>query len=257
MAWRGAPAPQLRLLPERITLAEIIGDRPEPGIVLGVDEARLAPIVIDPETQPLLYLYGDSGAGKTTMLKAFAAEVARSATPDRAKIFVVDPRRSLLGAIDDRYLGAYLASPDQMAGGMTDLAAYLKGRLPGTDITQEQLRTRSWWTGADAYILVDDYDLVAGQGGTPLQPLVPLLAQASDLGLRLVVTRRIGGAARAAYDPVLQRFGDLGATGILLSGSPDEDALIGKIKPQIGVPGRAQVVLRGSATLTAQLAWIE
>ena len=45
----------------------------------------------------------------------------------------------------------------------------------------EQLRTRSWWTGAEGYLLIDDYDLVATSQGNPIAALAPLLAQASDV----------------------------------------------------------------------------
>ena len=76
-------------------------------------------------------------------------------------------------------------------------------------------------------MLVDDYDLVSTSRGNPLRALVPYLAQASDLGLHVVVARRTGGASRAMYDPVLQTFHDLGMTGILLSGDSNEGQLIG------------------------------
>ena len=54
-------------------------------------------------------------------------------------------------------------------------------------MTAEQLRDRSWWTGSEVYVLVDDYDLVSTSRGNPLRALVPYLAQASDLGLHVVV----------------------------------------------------------------------
>ena len=45
-------------------------------------------------------------------------------------------------------------------------------------------------------MLVDDYDLVATQQGSPLAPLAPLLAQARDLGFHLILTRRSPVARR-------------------------------------------------------------
>lgn len=127
--------------------------------------------------------------------------------------------------------------------------------MPGPDLTPEQLRNRSWWTGSEVYVLVDDYDLVATSRGNPLKPLVPYLAQATDLGLHVVITRRTGGASRAMYDPLLQSFQDLGMTGILLSGDPNEGQLIGKVKPKRAVPGRAQIVTRDDGLFVAQLAY--
>jgi S-DNA-T family DNA segregation ATPase FtsK/SpoIIIE len=48
---------------------------------------------------------------------------------------------------------------------------------------------------------------------------------------------------------------ELGATGILLSGNPEEGALIGRVKPARSIPGRAQVVSRDAGRVLAQLAW--
>ena len=41
----------------------------------------------------------------------------------------------------------------------------LSARLPGEGVTQQQLRDRSWWSGPEVYVVVDDYDLVAGRVG--------------------------------------------------------------------------------------------
>lgn len=49
---------------------------------------------------------------------------------------------------------------------------------------------------------------------------------------------------------------DLGVTGILLSGNPDEGQLIGKVKPVISEPGRAQIVSRARGHFVAQLAYV-
>ena len=256
-AWSGPSGPKLRLLPEEIGLQTVRervvdGDR---RLLLGIDEGNLAPIGLDLAEEPHLYLFGDSDSGKTAMLRAYAEEVQRLHTAQQAQVFAVDYRRALLGEIPDEYLAGYLTTEDQATAEIRDLAAYLRGRLPGPDVTPEQLRTRTWWTGAEVFVLVDDYDLVVTSAGSPLQPLVPLLAQASDVGLHLVVTRRSGGAARALYEPVLQSLRDLAAPGILLSGSPDEGALIGTTKPAVSVPGRGRLVSRELGTHVVQLAW--
>nr|WP_243695446.1 type VII secretion protein EccCb [Agromyces protaetiae] len=258
-AWQGPAAPKLRLLPELIGLdqirAAVAPDLRE--FVLGVDEADIAPVLLDPTEEPHLYLYGDSESGKSSMLRAYAQEIMRHYGPKEAKIFVVDYRRANLGEIPPEYLGAYLTGHDQAMSGVAELAAFFQSRIPGPDVTAEQLRTRSWWTGAEGFVLVDDYDLVATSQGNPLAALAPLLAQAGDLGLHVVLTRRTGGASRAAYDPIIQRFTDLGVTGILLSGNPEEGQLIGRVKPIPAVPGRAQIVSRSRGLFTAQLAWAQ
>lgn len=257
-AWTGPAGPKLRLLPERILLEEVRALAPAGtrDILLGIDEANLAPVGFDPIAEPHLYLYGDADSGKSSMLRTYAHEIMRRHGPKEAKIFVIDYRRALLDEIPPEYLGAYLTSHDLATGGMAELAQFFQSRIPGRDITPEQLRTRSWWSGAEGYLLVDDYDLVATSQGNPLQPLAELLPQAADLGMHLILTRRAGGAGRAAYDPIIQRLTDLGTTGILLSGNPDEGQLIGKVKARPAPPGRAQVVSRDRGVFAAQLAFV-
>lgn len=256
-AWKGEAGPKLRLLPERIDLDQLraLAEPNDPRILLGIEEAQLSAFGIDPRKESHLYLYGDSGMGKSSFLRGIVQEIARVYTPEQAKIFVVDYRRALLGEIPQDYLGAYLTSHDLATGGMSELAQYFGTRIPGPDVTPDQLRDRSWWKGAEGFIIVDDYDLVATSQGNPLAVLQPLLAQAGDLGLHVILTRRTGGASRAAYDPIIQRFTDLGVTGILLGGNPEEGALIGRVKPVRAAAGRAQIVSREQGLITAQLSF--
>ncbi|HMM93839.1 type VII secretion protein EccCa [Phycicoccus sp.] len=256
-AWQGPRGPKLRLLPEEITLdavRELAGPE-ERRLLLGVDEASLAPIGLDLAEDPHLYLLGDGDSGKTGFLRTVAHEVARLHTPDQAKLFVVDYRRGLLGELPEAHLGEYLTTEEQTVAAVEGITEFLRSRLPGPDVTPEQLRARSWWSGAEVFFLVDDYDLVVTSSGSPLRPLVPLLAQAGDVGLHLVVTRRSGGASRALFEPVLQGLRDLGAPGVLLSGSPDEGMLIGRVKASVQPPGRARIVSRDLGDQVFQTAW--
>ncbi|MBR7742829.1 type VII secretion protein EccCa [Phycicoccus sp. BSK3Z-2] len=256
-AWTGPEGPKLRLLPERVDLDAVRGlagpdDR---RLLLGVDEAALAPIGLDLREDPHLYLLGDGDSGKTGFLRTVAHEVSRLYAPDDAKLFVVDYRRGLLGELPEAHVGEYLTTEEQTTEAVEGVAEFLRTRLPGPDVTPEQLRARSWWQGAEVFFLVDDYDLVVTSSGSPLRPLVPLLAQAGDVGLHLVVTRRTGGASRGMYEPVLQTIRDLGAPGVLLSGNPDEGMLIGRVKPSVQPPGRARIVSRDLGDQVFQTAW--
>ncbi len=254
-AYQGPAGPKLRLLPERIDLDQVRALAPATSreLYLGVDEANLAPFGLNLREEPNLFLYGDADSGKTSFLRAYAQEITRLYAPNEAKIFVVDYRRSTLGDLPEEYVGARLGTHDEAASGIQELVGFFQSRIPGKDVTPEQLRARSWWTGAEGFILVDDYDLVATSQGNPLAPLAALLPQAADL--HVVITRRTGGASRASYDPIIQRLTDLGTTGILLSGSPEEGALIGKVKAAPAVPGRAQIVSRDRGLVAAQLAF--
>ena len=203
-----------------------------------------------------LYLYGDSDSGKSAMLRAYASEVARLYTPEQAKLFVVDYRRALLGELPNEHLAEYMTTEEQVTAEIEGLSAFLRTRLPGPDVTPEQLRARNWWSGSEAFILVDDYDLVVTSAGSPLRPLIPLLAQAADVGLHLVVTRRAGGASRASYEPILQALRDLATPGIMLSTPPDEGALVGNIKGSLQPAGRGRLVTRDQGNQFVQLAWL-
>ena len=261
-AWKGAPGPKLRLLPELVSLDKIREDAVRrtidpKRILIGINEKELAPVAIDVMAEPHLLIYGDGQSGKSALLRNYVQEVMRTRTPKEAQIVIVDYRRSLLGEVPDEYLLNYLTSSTQATPTLKDIAAYLESRIPGPDVTPEQLRNRTWWTGAEVFVVIDDYDLVATQQSSPVQALQPLMAQARDTGLHVVVARRVGGASRASYEPVLQSMRDLAMPGVLLSGPRDEGALIGNLRPQPAPPGRARVVTRDKGIEVAQLAWTD
>jgi len=260
-AWPGPAGPKLRLLPELVGLAQVRAlagpDEADRRLLLGVHERDLGPVGLDVDAEPHLLLLGDGRSGKSSALRAYAHEVMRTRTPAQAQLVVVDYRRSLLGEVPEDHLLSYVTSAAQARAALRDLAAYLGSRIPGPDVTPGQLRGRSWWSGAEVFVVVDDYDLVATQQGSPVQDLVPLLAQARDVGLHLVLARRAGGASRALYEPVLQSLRDLAAPGLLLSGSPDEGPLLGNHRPRPGPPGRARLVTRDGGAEVVQLAWRE
>ena len=254
--------PKLRLLPENVTVPEILAQVPDPQVlprgggdmILGVEESRLGPLLFNTRAESHLYLFGDGKTGKTTFLRSIISEVMRLYTPGEAKILTIDMRRTLMGAVPEDYQLRYLTNHAEAMKQMRDLAGFLRTRLPGSDVTPEQIRDRSWWSGPEVWILVDDYDLVATTSGNPLMELIDLLPQAADIGLHVIITRRMGGASRAAYEKVLQMMNDLAVTGILLSGNPSEGAIINGVKPKRAVPGRAQVVHRELGVVAAQLA---
>jgi S-DNA-T family DNA segregation ATPase FtsK/SpoIIIE len=122
-------------------------------------------------------------------------------------------------------------------------------------VTQRQLRTRSWWSGPELYVVIDDYDLVVGATGNPLAPLLDFVPHAKDLGLHVVLARRSGGAARAMFDPLLARLRDLGCMGLMMSTSPEEGILLGSVRPTPLPPGRATLITRAQPDQSIQVAW--
>lgn len=252
----------VRLLPDRLDHDRLPPAGPgAEGLPLGVDEERLALVGFDPATDPHLLCYADGESGKTTLLRLLAHGIVGRFRPAEARVVVVDYRRGLLGAVPDSHLIGYASTPTSAAEAAAEVAGSLRRRLPGPDVTPRQLRERSWWSGPEVYLLVDDYDLVSPPGGHsggphPLAPLLEFLPQAKDVGLHLVVTRRCGGAGRAMFDPVLGRLRELAAPTLVMNGSPDEGALAGTVRPAPFPPGRGVLVDRRHGARRVQLAWL-
>jgi len=252
--WDGPPAPRVRLLPAELPYEAL--PQPRGGLVpIGIAEADLQPVWLDFEAEPHALLFGDMESGKSSFLRSLARSLAASHTPSEARLLLVDLRRSLLGCVDPAHTIGYGTSHQVTADLINQVAAGMRERLPGPDVTPEMLNARSWWKGPQLYVLVDDYDLVAGAATNPLLPLLEFLPQARDIGLHLIITRRIGGASRAMFDPVIGRIRELASPGLMMSGPREEGPLFGTIKPQILPPGRAWMITRKHGSRLVQLAW--
>ncbi|MET9616911.1 type VII secretion protein EccCa [Kitasatospora indigofera] len=258
-AWTGPRAPQVRMLPTVLDGNALPKgfEHPERGVAFGVDELELAPAFVNFETDPLFMVFGDTESGKSALLRMLIKQITERYTPDQAGIVVGDFRRALLGTVPPEYLVEYAAA----APAMTSIVEMLRGacsrRLPGPDVTAEQLRNRSWYSGKDMFVIVDDYELVATQSGNPMAPLAEFLPFARDIGLRVIIARSAGGASRSMYEPVMQRMKELGGQGIILSGNKDEGALLGTVKPQQLPPGRGMFVSRRIASgQMVQTGWL-
>jgi S-DNA-T family DNA segregation ATPase FtsK/SpoIIIE len=254
-AWPGPGVPAVRLLPDLIEVHEL--PAAGPGIAIGVDE-ELAAVSVDFAADSHLICFADAESGKTGLLRLLARAVVAGNAPEQARIVLVDHRRTLLGVVPESHLIGYASTADATTEAAGELAEALRRRLPGPEVTARQLRERSWWSGPEVYLLVDDYDLVATGGGAP-HPLLALsefLPQAKDVGLHVVLARRCGGAGRALFDPVLGRLRELGAPGLVLSGSPDEGALVESVRPSPAPPGRGTLVDRRRGARRVQLAWL-
>lgn len=249
-------APPVRLLPSRVPHDEVAAQSPD-RVAIGLGEDALRPAAVDFTASPHLLILGDTECGKTATLRVLCREIVRNHGSDAARILVVDFRRTLLGVVESDHLLGYAMSAASAESYVAATVSLLNGRLPGEHVTQRQLRDRSWWSGPDVYVVVDDYDLVAGTSGNPLLPLLDLLPHSRDLGLHLVIARRSGGAARAMFDPILARLRDLGCAGLMMSAGPDEGVLLGSVRPSSLPAGRGTLIRRGHADHLVQVSWTE
>ncbi|WP_441961714.1 type VII secretion protein EccCa [Mycolicibacterium houstonense] len=242
-----AQAPPIRLLPLRVQeLGAVTRRCPATEVVLGLGERELAPVLVDFAAQPDLLILGDAGCGKSTALRTLCRDLVAANEPADVQLLIVDFRRALLGTVESDHLAGYAASAGALDAVLPSVLGLLRSRLPGPDVTQRQLRDRLWWVGPELYIVVDDYDLVAGAGANPLSALLEYLPHARDLGLHLILARRSGGAARAMFDPVLAAVKDLGCMGLMMSASPDDGVLLGTTRPVRLPPGRGTLISRSA-----------
>ncbi|MEV7339428.1 type VII secretion protein EccCb [Streptomyces sp. NPDC093544] len=257
--WSGPVARPVRTLPELLPAAELPRPRdanvPDHHLAIGIDDARLSPVFLNFEADPLFIAFGDHESGKSSFLRLLARQIASTHTPKQAMLIVADYRRSLLGELPSEHVREHCTTGPALLEVLERLSDSLTRRMPGPDVTPEQLRSRSWHDLPDVYVLVDDYDLVAASGTNPLVPLLEHLPYARDLGLRVVVARSTYGAARSTYEVFLHRMGELSAQGVVLSGDPSEGTLLGSVRPSRQPPGRGTLVSRHSAPRGIQLAY--
>jgi S-DNA-T family DNA segregation ATPase FtsK/SpoIIIE len=254
-AWEGTVAPPVRMLPRRVTPADL----PAPGrdeghgVPIGIDEIELAPVYLDlGGSDAHFQVFGDSESGKTTFLRSWLTGLQARQGTGEAMFLLVDYRRTLLGAVRPDQVWSYCGAAPQAAAAVAELAGGIVERLPPASLSPEAIAARSWWRGPEFYVVVDDYDLVASPAGSPLAPLVELLAQGRDLGLHVVVARRAGGMARGGLEPLLSRLRDLHAPGLILSGEASEGPIIGLHRATSQPPGRGLLVRRRQRPVLVQ-----
>ncbi|NJP68346.1 type VII secretion protein EccCa [Streptomyces spiramenti] len=250
--WPGAPAPAVRMLPARYDLSSVTSEDQGDGIVVGLEGNRLEPVVFAPGGDSGMLLIGDTETGKTSMLRSVARQVVDRWTPEEAKLIILDHRMTMLREFEGPHLLGYSTTHERSTEVVGGIAQGLKKRLPGSDVTPEQLRDRSWWAGSEIFLLVDDYDLVATSAGNPLRSLVEYLPQARGMGLHIYIARQAGGASRAVSDPVLSRMKELNYPAALLSIPRDETPIWG-VRPAKRARGRALLMHRKLGNRSAQL----
>ncbi|OBK52052.1 type VII secretion protein EccCb [Mycobacterium sp. 1081908.1] len=251
-------APPIPLLPAHVDHGAVVNRadaRLGARVLLGLGERRLQPVPIDFGRHPHLLVLGDNECGKTATLRTLCREIIRTHSAAEAQLLIVDFRRSLLGVVESEHLGGYAVSASALGGLLPDLLDAVARRMPSCDVSQAQLRARSWWSGPDVYVVVDDYDLVANAGGNPLDAVVEYLPYAMDLGLHLVVARRSGGAERALFEPLLAGLRDFGCMTLMMSRRPDEGAPWGSGRPVRLPPGRGVLITRPGDEQLVQVAW--
>ncbi|MGE2733428.1 type VII secretion protein EccCa [Mycolicibacterium vaccae] len=231
-------APPVRLLPTNLAPSALPVLYPAPEqVVIGQREEDLSPVAVDFADNPLLMVFGDAKTGKSTLLRHLIRTIRENSRPDEVAFTVIDRRLQL---VDEPLFpdNEYTPNIDRVLPAMLGLSALLEKRRPPAGLTPQQLSGWSYRNGQDShlhYLIIDDVDqipdgpAVSGPfvGQRPWTALIGLLAQASDLGLRVIVTARASGAAHAVMTaPLLRRLNELQATTLLMSGNPQDSGKI-------------------------------
>ena len=233
----GVSAPPVRLLPTNLA-PDAIGPlyRGPEQVVIGQREEDLAPVVLDFAENPLLLVFGDSKSGKTTLLRHIIRTVREHSSADRVAFTVLDRRLHL---VDEPLFpdNEYTPNLDRVTPAILGLANLIESRRPPVGLSAAEL-SRWSYEGHTHYLIIDDVDQIPDSaaisgpyiGQRPWTPLIGLLAQAADLGLRVIVTGRATGSGHGLMtNPLLRRFNDLQATTLMLAGNPQDS---GKIRGQ-------------------------
>ncbi|MDQ0988463.1 type VII secretion protein EccCa [Streptomyces sp. V2I9] len=252
--WPGRTAPAVRMLPHRLSITELPAVEATEGggmrMALGLDQDALEPVWHDFSRTPHLVAVGDTESGKTNLLRSVAAGIIARYTPAEAKIIVVDYRRELVEAVPDEYRISHVVSLDNLRETVDGAARAIQTRQPGPDIAPARMRQCDWWTGPRLFVLVDDYDMVAGNSfQSPFEPLFDHLTLGFELGLHMVIARSAMGAGRGLNEALLRRLDEGNTPALLMSCPPTEGFLFGNVKPRNLPPGRAFHIARRKAKL--------
>ncbi|MCY0956907.1 type VII secretion protein EccCa [Streptomyces sp. H27-H5] len=245
--WSGEAAQPVRVLPHVLEPHLLPGPAVEPRRVpIGLDQTALAPVLLDlfAHDQHLLVM-GDSECGKTNLLKTIAAGLIERYGEQELVFAIMDPRRALRGAIPEEFNGGYAYNAKMCAGLAAGIATELERRMPDDSAPLDDLEPGSWGGGPRIVVLVDDYDVLTTAGQSPLAPFLPYIPSAVDIGLHFVLTRRVAGASRGMYEPLVQGLRESGASAVVMAGDRSEGQLFPGVYASQQPAGRGVLVRRG------------
>ncbi|MGW0737012.1 type VII secretion protein EccCa [Streptomyces sp. NPDC002851] len=246
-SWHGDLAAPVRVLPTQLPAAKLPSPAAEPRRVpIGVDQDGLAPVTLDlfGSDQHLLIL-GDDECGKTNLLKLVVDQLTARYTDEELVFGVFDPRRGLRGLVPEPYRGGYAYNIKLANALATGIATELDKRMPDESVNHDTLTSLTTFSGPRIVILIDDYDILTTAGQQPLEPFLPYISSAQDIGLHFVLARRVAGASRALYEPLLTTLRESGSTALVMTGDRSEGPLLPGLYAAQQPPGRGMLARRG------------
>ncbi len=212
------------------------------GIAWAISELDLSPVYLNFAENAHLMVTGRRECGRTTTLATIMSEIGRLYAPGAtsapeppagqpsAQVWLVDPRRQLLTTLGSDYVEKFAYNLDGVQAMMGELAAVLAGREPPPGLSAEELLSRSWWSGPEIFLIVDDIQQLPAGFDSPLHKAAPWVTRAADVGLHVIVTRTFGGWSSAGSDPMLRALAQANAPLLVMDADPDEGFIRGKMK---------------------------
>lgn len=246
----GRQAPEVRLLPTILTVEEVLAQWPTPTsyaqrmvVPFGLRESDLRPAAVDFNTSPHFAIFGSSGCGKSSVVAALLQSIKTHFTADQVRVLLVDYRRRHMDAIPEDMLAGYWTSEREIANGINELVSIIRGRRPPQNVTARQLADRSWWSGPEIFMIVEDYHMVVQRGqANPLANISDVIVDGRDTGFHVIIARNIAQADLALFDNVLGQVKNLNCTGLIMDGTRTDGALIGDVKATRQPAGRGMLV---------------
>ena len=241
-------APLVRRLPPRFGLDQVralaAADRRvnvgTGGIAWAINELDLQPVYLNFAENAHLMVTGRRECGRTTTLATIMSEIGRVYEPGAsiakptsrpsAQVWLVDPRRQLLTTLGTDYVEKFAYNLDGVSAMMDELGAALARREPPPGLSAEELLSRSWWSGPEIFLIIDDVQQMPAGFDSPLHKAAPWVTRAADVGLHVIVTRTFGGWSSAGSDPMLRALAQANAPLLVMDADPDEGFIRGKMK---------------------------
>jgi S-DNA-T family DNA segregation ATPase FtsK/SpoIIIE len=247
------------MLPPLVHLEELPVAEKRSGIPIGLEEFRLSPFYVDLiAREPHFIILGDTECGKTSLLRTWMRGLEQGYLPQEVSFAIIDYRKQLLDFAESKHLISYAYNPLTLASCIGNLRSDLEKRVEkSSGAPLSELRHTRNWGGRHLFLFVDDYESISGTGGSQLLPLADYLLNGRDIGFHLVVTHRVGGMARASFEPIFQRLREMGTSGLIMSGDPSEGKLLYGLAASPLPAGRGYFVQSKHPPVLIQTAWGE
>jgi S-DNA-T family DNA segregation ATPase FtsK/SpoIIIE len=226
-------AAEVLRLPEAVPMAQVAA-RVDPGlrhtlVPFGLSESTLGPAFVDFAEHPHLVAVGSAASGRTNLLRVLCRSIMARYRPEDATIILIDPRRKLVGVVADEWLSRYAYATGDIKVVIEGLCQILDGRMPPPDATQQEMLTRTFWSGREFFVIIDDLTSWSAMDN-PTARLAPYIEQAAELGLHVIATADIRSwGVQSAGGAVLGRLVGSLAPVVILNGRRDNGMIVNGI----------------------------